>query len=107
MIIVCDDACVNLACQDSTWVVDTTASFHIIAHKDFFFSYTSDSFGWVRMGNEAKCEIVGMGDVELETSIRCKLVMKYVRHVPEMHFSLISVRKLDDEACHNHIGEGK
>ena len=85
----------------------TAASFHITAHRDFFSSYTNGSFGWVRMRNEAKCEIVGMKDVELETSIGCKLVLKNVRHVPEMHFSLISVRKLDDEACHNHIGEGK
>ena len=107
MIIVCDDACVNLACQDSTWVVDTTVSFHIIAHKDFFFSYTSDNFGWVRMGNEAKCEIVGMGDVELETSIGYKLVLKDVRHVPKMRFSLISIGKLDDEGYHCHLGEGK
>ena len=53
--IVCDDACVNLACQDSTWVVDTTTSFHITARRDFFSSYTSGSFGWVRMENEAKC----------------------------------------------------
>ena len=69
MIIVCDDALVNLACQDSTWVVDTTSSFHITAHRDFFSSYTSDSFGWVRMGNETKCEIVGMRDAKLESSI--------------------------------------
>ena len=59
------------------------------------------------MGNEAKCEIVGMRDVELETSIGCKLVLKYVRHVPEMRFSLISIGKLDDEGYHSHLGEGK
>ena len=59
------------------------------------------------MGNEAKCEIVGMGDVELETSIGCKLVLKDVRHVPEMRFSLISIGKLDDEGYHSHLGEGK
>ena len=88
-------------------MVDTTSSFHITARRDFFSSYTSGSFGWVRMGNEAKCEIVGMGDVELETSIGCKLIMKDVRHVPEMRFSLISVGKLDDEGYHSHLGEGK
>ncbi|KAL6346988.1 hypothetical protein AAG906_012239 [Vitis piasezkii] len=59
------------------------------------------------MGNEAKCEIVGMGDVKLETSIGCKLILKDVRHVPEMRFSLISVRKLDDEGYHSYLGEGK
>ncbi|KAL6318079.1 hypothetical protein AAG906_035224 [Vitis piasezkii] len=106
-IIVCDDACVNLACQDSTWVVDTATSFHITAHRNFFSSYTNGSFGWVRMGNEAKCEIVGMEDVELETSIGCKLVLKDVKHVPEMRFSLISVGKLDNEGYHSHLGKGK
>ena len=107
MIIVSDDACVNLACQDSTWVVDTTTLFHIIACRDLFSSYTSGSFGWVKMGNEAKCEIVGMRDVELKTSIGCKLILKDVRHVLEMRFSLISIGKLDDEGYHSHIREGK
>ena len=107
MIIVCGDACVNISCQDSTWMVDTTMSFHITARRDFFSSYTNGNFGWVRMRNEAKCEIFGMGDVELETSIGGKLVLKDVRHVPEMHFSLISVGKLDDEGYHSHLGEGK
>ena len=88
-------------------MVDTTSSFHITARRDFFSSYTSGSFGWVRMGNEAKCEIVGMEDVELETSIGCKLVLKDVKHVPEMRFSLISVGKLDDEGYHSHLGDGK
>ena len=49
------------------------------------------------MGNEAKYEIVSIGDVELETSIGCKLVLKDVKHVLEMRFSLSSVGKLDDE----------
>ena len=88
-------------------MVDTTSSFHITARSDFFSSYTSGSFGWVRMRNKAKCEIVGMRDVELETSIRCKLVLKDVRHVPEMCFSLIFVGKLDDECYHSHLAEGK
>ena len=86
---------------------DTTTSFHITARRDFFSSYTNDSFGWVRMGNEAKCEIVGMRDVKLETSIGCKLILKDVRHVPEIRFSLIPVRKLDDEGYHSYLGEGK
>ena len=78
-------------------MVDTTASFHITTCRDFFSSYNSGRFGWVKMCNEAKCEIVGMGDIELETSIGCKLVLKYIRHVPKMHFNLISIGKLDDE----------
>jgi hypothetical protein len=103
-LVVCKDAYVNLACHESMWVVDTIASFHITPHRDFFSSYTSGIFGWVRMGNEAKSEIVGMGDIQLETSIGCKLLLKNVRYVPEMRFSLISIGKLDDEGYHNYLG---
>jgi hypothetical protein len=106
-LVVCEDAYVNLACHESMWVVDTAASFHITPHRDFFSSYTSGNFGWVRMGNEAKCEIVGMGDIQLETSIGCKLLLKDVRYVPEMRFSLISIGKLDDEGYHNYLGGGQ
>jgi hypothetical protein len=59
------------------------------------------------MGNEAKCEIVGMEDIQLETSIGCKLLLKDVIYVPEMHFSLISIGKLDDEGYHNYLGGGQ
>ena len=54
-----------------------------------------------------KCEIISIGNVELETSIECKLVLKYVRHVSEMPFNLITVGKLDDEGYHSHLGDGK
>jgi hypothetical protein len=74
-LVVCEDAYVNLACHQSMWVVDTATSFHITPHRDFFSSYTSGNFGWIRMGNEAKCEIVGMRDIQLETSIGCKLLL--------------------------------
>jgi hypothetical protein len=88
-------------------VVDTAASFHITPHRDFFSSYTSDNFGWVRVGNEAKCEIVGMQDIQLETSVRCKLLLKNVKHVPKMCFNLISISKLDDKGYHNYLGSGQ
>jgi hypothetical protein len=58
-----DEAYVNLACNESMWVVDTATSFHITPHRDFFSSYTSGNFGWVRMGNEVKCKVMGMGDI--------------------------------------------
>ena len=35
------------------------------------------------------------------------MVLKDVRHVPKMRFSLISVGKLDDEGYHSHLGECK
>jgi hypothetical protein len=98
------EAYANITCNESTWVVDTAASFHITPHRDFFSSYTSGNFGWVRMGNEAKCKIVGMENIQLETNIGCKLILRDVRHVLEMRFNLNSIRKLDDEDYHNYLG---
>ena len=37
--IVTDDGCVSLATQDSNWVIDSGALFHITSHSDFFTSY--------------------------------------------------------------------
>ena len=79
-----DEAYANITCDEPKWVVDTAASFHITQHRDFFSFYTSGNFGWVRMKNEAKCKIVGMGEIQLETNIGCKLILKDVRHVLEM-----------------------
>jgi hypothetical protein len=59
------------------------------------------------MGNEAKYKIVGMGDIQIETDIGCKLILKDVRHVPEIRFNLISIGKLDDEGYHNYLGGGQ
>jgi hypothetical protein len=106
-LVVCEDAYVNLACHEFMWVVDTIASFHITSYRDFFSFYTSGNFGWVRMRNEAKCEILGMRDIQLETSIGCKLLLKNVRYVPEMRLSSISIGKFDDEGYHNYLGGGQ
>ena len=59
--IVCDEGCVSLIAQDSNWVIDSGASFHV--HGDFFRSYSASDFGNVRMGNNGTSKIVGIGDI--------------------------------------------
>ncbi|CAL1383495.1 unnamed protein product [Linum trigynum] len=107
VVIVCDAGFVNLACLESTWVVDSGASFHVTSRVDLFSSYTNGNYGCVRMGNDGASKIVGMGDIHLETNTGCKLVLKDVRHVPDMRLNLISTGKLDDDGYTNYFGEGK
>jgi hypothetical protein len=38
---------------------------------------------------------------------RSKLILKEVRHVPDMHPNLISIEKLDDVGLVSHFGAGK
>ena len=58
------------------------------------------------MGNEGSCRIVGIGDVCLTTSTACKLLLKDVRHIPEVRLNLISVGRLDDEGYTSSIQNG-
>ena len=107
IIIVCDDGCVNFMCHESSWVIDSGASFHVTSRADFFTSYTQGDFGFVQMGNEGLSKIMGVGNICLETNIGCKLLLKDVRHVPDIRLNLISTGKLDDEGYNNHFGDGK
>ncbi|KAI5345007.1 hypothetical protein L3X38_012884 [Prunus dulcis] len=52
-------------------------------------------------------EIVGRGEISLETNTSCHLVLKDVRHVSDMHLNLISTGLLDDKGYTNVFAEGK
>ena len=51
--------------------------------------------------------VVGIGDIWLETNTRCKLLLKYVRYVPDICLHLISTSTLDEEGYYNFFGDGK
>ena len=104
--IICDVNSVNLTCQDSHWVVDSGASYHVTSRRDVFSTYRDGEFGNVKMGNNAECKIVGIGDVYMNTDTGCKLRLKDVRHVPEIRLNLISTGTLDDMGYHSFFGEG-
>ena len=87
IMIVVDNGCVSLTTQDSSLVIDSSASFHVTSHSDFFTSYRTGDFGNVRMGNSCVSKIVGIGDICLETIIRNKLVLKDVRHVSDIRLN--------------------
>ncbi len=87
--------------------VDSGASFHVTPYESFFSSYRSGDFGNVQMGNRDKSLIVGIGDVILTSNTGCKLVLKDVRHVPDMRHNLISTGKLDDDGFVSQFGGGK
>ena len=49
------------------------------------------------MGNDGQSKIVGIGDICLETENGTRLVLKGVKHIPDIRLNLISTGKLDDE----------
>lgn len=97
LLLVYESDTVNLACHETSWVIDTGASTHTTSRKDFFSTYTAGDFGVVRMGNDDVAKIVGIGDVYLETQNGSRLILKNVKHVPDIRLNLISASKLDDD----------
>ncbi|CAA0831359.1 Uncharacterized mitochondrial protein AtMg00300 [Striga hermonthica] len=106
-LIIYEGDAVNVACQETSWVIDSGASIHVTSRRDFFRSYTPGDFGSVRMGNDGIAKVVGMGDVHLETENGNTLVLRGVKHVPNIRMNLISTDKLDDEGFCNTFRDGK
>ena len=95
--IIYDYSSINLTCHTCDWVIDSGASLYITAHRDYFTSYINGDYGHVWMGNEGASKIVGMRDICLEANVGCKLFLKNVIYVPDIHFNLISTKKLNDD----------
>ena len=97
MLFICEQVSVNLASAESSWVVDSGASFHLTPKRECFSSYAIEDNGYVKMGNDGACKIVGVGNICLITSTGCRLMLKDVCHVSDVRLNLISAERLDDE----------
>ena len=58
------------------------------------------------MGNDGISKVVGIGTVCLKTSNGTKLILKNVRHAPDIRMNLISASVLDDDGYINTFGLG-
>ena len=107
-LLVYDDEMINFASHSETnWIVDSGASIHATSKRDLFSSYTPGDFGCVKMGNDGLAKAVGLGDVCLETSNGSMLVLKNVKHIPDIRVNIVSVGKLDDEGYCNIFSDGQ
>ncbi|KAL6521185.1 hypothetical protein OROGR_017754 [Orobanche gracilis] len=102
----CDFDTVNFSKDESSWVVDSGATCHVTSSRDFYSSYTSGNYGIVKMGNQGLSKIVGVGDVCLKFDTGVELVLRNVKHVPDMRLNFISVGLLDDDGYFSGLGNG-
>ncbi|KAK3004505.1 hypothetical protein RJ639_018768 [Escallonia herrerae] len=95
-----DDLCLSATVDDNSkvWYVDSGASIHCTPHRDCFSNYVHGDYGHVTVGNRYRCSIVGKGKVEIKLSNGGTLVLKDVRHIPELQKNLISISGLDHDA---------
>ena len=58
------------------------------------------------MGNKSVSYIDGIGDICIQTSMGCTLMLKDVRRIPDLRLNLISVHMLDKDGCNHFISSG-
>ena len=102
-----EDCChVPVAKQDVEWLVDSTTSYHCIPKREYFSTYKAGNCGTVKIGNESVSQIVGIGDICIQTSMGCTLMLKDVRHISDLRLNLISVHVLDKDGYSHFISSG-
>ncbi|KAK3032253.1 hypothetical protein RJ639_037427 [Escallonia herrerae] len=91
--------------NSKVWYVDLRASIHCTPHWDCFCDYVHGDYGHATVRNGYRCSIVGKGKVEIKRSNGGTLVLKDVRHIPELLKNLISVSGLDREGYFVEFGK--
>jgi len=107
LVILHDHDSLNLVSDENIWIIDSGAKLHVTARKKFFTSYTLGDFGVLKMSNDVVSKVIDVGDVCLQTNIGMQLLLRGVKHAPDVRFNLISVHVLDDVGYNNHFGSGK
>ena len=74
--------------------MDSACSYHMMTNKDWFDTYRLVNFGYVRMGNDASCRVVGMGNIIVKMFNGVIKTFCDVRHVPGLRKNLISLGTL-------------
>ena len=102
-----EQKCEHVAKNDIKWIIDSATSHHVISTKKLFTTYKAGDFGVVKMGNSSYSKIVGIGDVCIKTNVGCTLILKDVRHVPNLRMNVLSTLSLDRAGYSNHFGNGR
>ena len=107
MTLLCNqEDCCHVAEQDVELVVDSAASYHYIPKREYFSTYKTGDYGTVKMGNKNVSQIVGIGDIYIQTSMGCTLTLKDVRHIPDLRLNLIFVHFLNKDEYSHFISSG-
>ena len=100
-----EDACLYTSISRIDLILVSGAYHHVTPSKTNFVSYEVGDYGRVHLGNNHFCDIVGVGDVQIQTKDGHEILLNEVNHFPKMHMSLILVGQLDDEGFSTNFGK--
>ena len=78
-----------------SWILDSACSFHVTPNKDWFDIYMLVNSGFVLMGNDASCKVIGIGNIRIKMFDGVVKTLCDVRHIPDLRKNLISLGALD------------
>ena len=85
-------SCVHLT---DSWIMNSTCSYHMMPHKHWFNTYRLVNSGYVMMGNDASCRIVGIENIIIKMFDGVIRMLCDVRQVLDLRKNLISLGTLD------------
>ena len=95
----------DISCHDN-WILDTGCSFHMCPNKDWFSDFKLVENESVFMGNNAICEVHGIGSIDLRLDNGNLVTLTAVRYIPDLKRNLISLGVLDDLGCKYEVFNG-
>ena len=69
------------------------------SHKDWFRTYNPVNSASVHMGNNAQCNVTGIGTVKVKTHDGAIRTLSNVRYVPDLKVNLTSLGTLESKGC--------
>ena len=88
-------ATANVVKSSDEWISDSGCSYHITPNQHYFSTYESFDGGYVLMGNNVPCKVIGRGTVQIKMHDGVIRTLTDVRHVPDLKRNLISLGTLD------------
>ena len=82
---------------DSTgdWILDSGCTFHMCHNKSWFYTFEKVNQGYVLMGNNSTCPVVGHGSVRIRMFDGIIQTIGDVRYVPDLRRNLLSLSSFD------------
>lgn len=85
-----------MSSHEATWIIDSYTSLHLTPHHEFCSYYTSGEFYVLKLSNDEMTRVVCMRDICLKTDIDASLILRDVRHAPDICLNLIFTAMLDN-----------
>ena len=75
--------------------------------KGLFTTYKVGDFGTVKMDNSSYSKIVEIGNVCIETNVGSTMMLKDMRHVPDLRMNVFFTLAMDQAGYCNYLGNGR